>query len=103
MPEGPFAELNRMIHEPARLAILSVLSGCESADFLFLQSATGLSKGNLSVQISRLEEAGLVYVDKVIRKKRTLTTIWLSGEGQAQMRHYWATMDAIRRQGQSSE
>jgi DNA-binding transcriptional ArsR family regulator len=100
MHEGfsPFASLNRVIHEPARLAILSVLSACESADFLFLQSVTGLSKGNLSVQVSRLEEAGLINVEKVIHKKRTLTTMRLTAEGQLQMKNYWDTMDAIRQQ-----
>jgi DNA-binding transcriptional ArsR family regulator len=95
---GSFPEVNRLIHEPARLAILTVLSTCESADFLFLQSATGLSKGNLSVQISRLEEAGVVYVEKTIRRKKTLTTISLTRRGRDEIAEYWKTMDEIRRQ-----
>jgi DNA-binding transcriptional ArsR family regulator len=72
MPDNQrgFPEVNRVIHEPARLAILTVLSACASADFTFLQSATGLSKGNLSVQITRLEEAGLISVDKSSRGRR---------------------------------
>jgi DNA-binding transcriptional ArsR family regulator len=93
-----FPEVNRLIHEPARLAILAVLSNCRSADFLFLQSATGLSKGNLSVQISRLEEAGLVYVEKTMRRKKTLTTISLTKSGRNKIAQYWQTMDEIRRQ-----
>ncbi len=87
-----------MVHEPARLAILTVLSTCESADFQFLLSATGLSKGNLSVQISRLEEARLVYVEKTIRRKKTLTTISLTRRGRGEITEYWHTMDAIRQQ-----
>lgn len=105
MPEEsyPFPDVNRIIHEPARLAILTVLSACESADFLFLQSATGLSKGNLSVQISRLEEAGLVCVEKGIRKKKTWTKISLAKRGRVQVAAYWHTMDEIRKQGTLSK
>jgi DNA-binding transcriptional ArsR family regulator len=100
MPDeaSSFPEVNRLVHEPARLAILTVLSSCESADFLFLQNATGLSKGNLSVQISRLEEARLVCVGKTIKRKRTLTTISLSGRGRGEIAQYWRTMEKIRQQ-----
>jgi DNA-binding transcriptional ArsR family regulator len=101
MPEESylFPDVDRLIHEPARLAILTVLSACESADFLFLQSATGLTKGNLSVQISRLEEAGLVCVEKRLRRKKTWTTISLAERGRVQVAAYWQTMDEIRKQG----
>lgn len=105
MPEKPFAfpEVNRTIHEPARLAILTVLSSCASADFLFLQKTTGLSKGNLSVQLTRLEEAGLVYIDKTFKGKKTLTTAELSSEGKRQLDNYWLTMKMIqKRSGHSS-
>jgi DNA-binding transcriptional ArsR family regulator len=93
-----FPEVNRLVHEPARLAILTILSTCESADFQFLVSATGLSKGNLSVQISRLEEARLVYVEKTIRRKKTLTTVSLTRRGRGEIAEYWRTMDLIRQQ-----
>ena len=66
-PTPPFealAGLDRLIHEPARLAVLTALQGWESADFLFLQNITGLSKGNLSSHLSKLEEGGLVAVTK---------------------------------------
>lgn len=101
MPEETpsFPEVNRMVHEPARLAILTVLSNCTSADFLFLQRVTGLSKGNLSVQISRLEEAGLVHVEKRIRRKKTWTTVALVKQGQKDLADYWRTMDDIRGKG----
>ena len=92
-----FPEVNRLIHEPARLAILTVLSACKSADFIFLLRATGLSKGNLSVQISRLEEAGLVAVEKCIKKKKTLTTISLTRSSRNEIDRYWQTLDQIRR------
>ena len=90
------ADLNRVIHEPARLAILTVLSACVTADFTFLQTATGLSKGNLSVQLTRLEEAGLITSEKTIDRKRTLTTLALTREGRSELQRYWLQMERIR-------
>ena len=87
---------NRLIHEPARLAILTVLSSCASADFVFLQKVTRLSKGNLSVQLTNLEEAGLVIIHKEIIDKKTRTTVSLSKRGISELADYWKTMDAIR-------
>lgn len=87
---------NRLIHEPARLAILAVLSSCASADFVFLQKVTRLSKGNLSVQLTNLEEAGLVIIHKEIIDKKTRTTVSLSKRGISELADYWKTMDAIR-------
>jgi DNA-binding MarR family transcriptional regulator len=87
---------NRLVHEPARLAILVVLSSCASADFVFLQNATGLSKGNLSVQLTNLEESGLVAITKKIEDRKTRTTVRLSRQGVTEIEEYWKTMDAIR-------
>ena len=94
-----FPEVNRVIHEPARLAILTVLSACESADFTFLQSATGLSKGNLSVQLTRLDEAGLIYVDRILYQKTTRTNVVLTSLGKQQLNEYWVTMKKIQEHG----
>jgi len=94
---------NRLIHEPARLAILTVLSSCESADFVFLHTATGLSKGNLSVQLTNLEQAGLVAITKEITDKKMRTTVSLSKRGRSEIDEYWKTMDAIREQMQSQK
>jgi len=87
---------NRLIHEPARLAILTVLSSCASADFVFLQRITQLSKGNLSVQLTNLEQAGLVIIQKEIVDKKTRTTVSLSKRGISELADYWKTMDQIR-------
>ena len=70
--KAPFEELaalDRLVHEPARLSILTALASCESADFLYLQRLTGLSKGNLSSHLSKLEEAGLLVVTKQFKGK----------------------------------
>ena len=55
--------LDRLIHEPGRLAILTVLSSVKAADFVFLHRTTGLTKGNLSRHLTKLEEAGLVEIE----------------------------------------
>ncbi|HET6180134.1 MAG TPA: transcriptional regulator [Candidatus Sulfotelmatobacter sp.] len=94
---------NRLVHEPARLAILTVLSSCASADFVFLQNATGLSKGNLSVQLTNLEQAGLVIITKEIIDKKMRTTVSLSKRGASEIDEYWKTMDAIRARMASAE
>ena len=83
--------LNRVIHEPARLMILTMLSAVEEADFLYLQRETGLTKGNLSAHLSRLEEAGLVSVEKTFHGKRPVTSVRLTTEGRR-------AFDAYRRQ-----
>jgi DNA-binding transcriptional ArsR family regulator len=95
-PGPKFPEIDRMIHEPARLAILTVLCSCKGADFLFLQNATGLSKGNLSVQLTRLEETGLIRIRKEIVGKKTRTTASLSAQGARDIAAYWKLMDQLR-------
>jgi DNA-binding MarR family transcriptional regulator len=91
-----FPSPNRLVHEPARLAILTVLSSCASADFQFLQGVTGLTKGNLSVQLTNLEQAGLVVITKEIVDKKTHTVVQLSQRGAHELQEYWRTMDEIR-------
>jgi len=75
-------ELDRLIHEPARLLIVTILSTIESADFLFLQRETGLTKGNLSAHLSKLEEAGYVRIEKTFKGKLPLTVCKLTDAGQ---------------------
>ena len=94
-------EIDRVIHEPARLAILTVLSSCEEADFLFLERATKLSRGNLSVQLTRLEDAGVIEIDKRIEHKRTLTTAKLTDQGRRTLNAYWESMGAWRTAAES--
>ncbi len=81
-----FPAIDRVVHEPARLAVLSILSGCGAADFLFLENATGLSRGNLSVQLSKLEETGLIKIRKEIVGKKTRTTASLTAQGRERSR-----------------
>ena len=74
-------ELDRLIHEPARLLIVTILSTVESADFLFLQRETDLTRGNLSAHLSKLEEAGYVKIQKTFKGKLPLTVCKLTDTG----------------------
>ncbi|NLG73863.1 MAG: transcriptional regulator [Chloroflexi bacterium] len=81
-------EIDRLIHEPARLMIVTILFAVESADFLFLQRETGLTKGNLSSHLSRLEEAGYVEIEKTYNGKTPLTICRLTGTGRKAFEDY---------------
>jgi len=83
-----FAEIDRMIHEPARLAIMALLYVIESADFTFLMNQTGLSWGNLSTHMSKLEEAGYIEVEKSFKGKRPNTNLRLTTDGRNAFREY---------------
>jgi DNA-binding MarR family transcriptional regulator len=67
-----------------------------SADFLFLAHATGLTRGNLSVQLTRLEEGGLIEIEKTTRRNRTLTTVALTTGGRRALDSYWQSMEDLR-------
>jgi len=95
-PFREFTEIDRLVHEPARLALLTALSVCESADFLYLQRLTGLSKGNLSSHLSKLETAGLVQIDKQFVGKMPRTSVCLTLEGRAAIKRYWEQLDSLR-------
>ena len=100
MNDTPFeqlANLDRRIHDPARLSILTALSACERADFLFLQRITGLTKGNLSSHLSKLEEAGLVETEKRFVNKKTQTLVRLTGEGRETIESYWKELQELRK------
>ena len=81
-------ELDRLIHEPARLLIVTILASVASADFLFLQRETGLTKGNLSAHLSKLEGAGYVQIEKTFKGKLPLTVCKLTFAGQKALKAY---------------
>ncbi len=82
------AALDKMIHEPARLSIAAVLMVVESADFLFLMRQTGLSSGNLSTHLSKLESAGFVEIKKKFVDKIPRTLVHLTSEGREAFERY---------------
>ena len=95
-PFEELANLDKLIHEPARLAIMTALSECSSADFTFLLQLTGLSKGNLSSHLSKLEEGGLVQIEKRFVGKTPNTLISLTQAGQEAITRHWLLLDKLR-------
>jgi DNA-binding MarR family transcriptional regulator len=92
---GDIANFDRLIHEPARLAIMAVLSACESADFTYLVNSTGLTKGNLSAHLSKLEAAGYVRIAKGFKGKYPHTTCSLTAAGRQAFAAYRARYLAL--------
>jgi DNA-binding PadR family transcriptional regulator len=82
------SDLDRLIHEPSRLLLVALLSSVESADFLFLLKESRLTRGNLTVHLSRLEEAGYIQVEKTIRGKYPHTEYQLTPQGSAAFDRY---------------
>jgi DNA-binding transcriptional ArsR family regulator len=95
-PFEELAQLDRVVHEPIRLAILTALSACEKAEFLFLQRITGVTKGNLSSHLGKLEAAGLVTIEKRFVGKKTQTMVSLSAAGRETIEDYWAAMAELK-------
>ncbi len=91
----PLAEIDRVIHEPARLLILAYLSVVESADFLFLMNQTGLTRGNLSAHLSKLEAAGYVEIKKEFVEKIPRTLLSLTEEGRKAFQKYRHSMRQV--------
>ncbi|MFC4587597.1 winged helix-turn-helix domain-containing protein [Sphaerisporangium corydalis] len=88
--------LDRLIHEPGRLAIMTVLSSVAAADFVFLQRATRLTKGNLSSHLAKLEEAGLVEIEKKFVGKRPNTNVGLTPAGRERVARHWDQLERLR-------
>ena len=88
--------VDRLIHEPGRLAILTVLSSVHDADFVFLQRTTGLTKGNLSSHLSKLEDAGLVRIEKRFVRKKPNTSVALTAAGKRRIADHWERLERLR-------
>jgi DNA-binding MarR family transcriptional regulator len=89
------SDLNRVIHEPARLQIVALLSGVEKADFLWLQRESALTKGNLSGHLAKLEAAGYVEIEKTYKGKIPLTLLRLTHQGRAAFETYRRSLNGL--------
>ena len=87
--------IDPIIHAPARLTVLTYLYVVESVDFVFLKNMTGLTWGNLSSHLSRLEGAGYVAIEKGFRGKKPHTMIRLTDQGRAAFREYKQSMQQV--------
>jgi DNA-binding MarR family transcriptional regulator len=86
------AEIDRLVHEPARLMILMALYAVQAADFTFLLNVTELTDGNLSSHLSKLEAAGYVKIEKGYDGKKPRTRLSLTESGRQAVDAYRATM-----------
>jgi DNA-binding MarR family transcriptional regulator len=89
------SEIDRIIHEPARLIIMAHLYVVESADFLFLMQQTGLTFGNLSSHMSKLEQAGFISVEKEFVDRKPHTMLSLTKSGRAAFKDYRKRMRSL--------
>lgn len=87
--------IDKLIHEPARLIIMANLFVVDSVDYLFLQRQTGLTWGNISSHISKLEKAGYVTVEKEFIDKKPHTTLKLTEQGRNAFKEYKQNMKQV--------
>ena len=92
-------EIDKIIHEPARLRIMMILAGVEQADFNFLLTTLKLTRGNLSRHIEKLEFTGYLKVKKTFKGKIPNTNYQLTQKGSEALTQYWKNIDAVRRLG----
>jgi len=91
----PLVDIDRVIHAPARLMVLTYLYVVEKADFIFLMRLTGLTWGNLSTHLSKLEDSGYIAIEKGFKGKKPHTTIRLTDEGRSAFRKYKESMKQV--------
>jgi len=93
---GKIIKIDRVIHEPVRLAIMSCLYEKKYVDFVFILEKLDLTRGNLASHIKRLEYAGYVDVIKTFKERIPHTTYALTTKGKKAYEKYWCFFDEIR-------
>jgi len=88
--------LDRLVHEPARLILLTALASCASANFVFLQRVARLTNGNLSAHLSKLSDAGLVTIEKRFVDRKPNTLIAITAEGRRAVEQHWSRLEQLR-------
>ncbi len=88
-------DIDKLIHEPARFKILAQLYVVESVDFIFLMRQTGLTQGNVSGHLKKLEDAEYVDINKAYSGKRPYTMISLTQNGRKSFKEYVQSMQKI--------
>lgn len=87
-------ELNPIIHSQLRLSILSILMSVEESDFMYIKQKTQATMGNLSVQITKLEESGYISVEKTFQGKRPRTVCRMTDTGRKAFLEYVQALKA---------
>jgi DNA-binding transcriptional ArsR family regulator len=94
MPPEKFAQLDSVIHSRTRLAVLSILVSVKEASFNYLKETIDTSDGNLSVSLSKLEEAGYISIKKAFKGKKPLTTCRISEKGTKAFSEYLKALES---------
>ena len=92
---APLSDIDRLIHEPARFQVMALLYVIESADFTFIMNQLGLTWGNLSAHITKLEDGGYLAVEKGFKGKRPQTMLSLTTAGRQAFQTYRQTMQQM--------
>jgi len=87
--------IDRLLHEPARMQIAALLYVVERAEFLFVMNQTGLSWGNLSSHLAKLEQVGYVEIEKSYKGKRPSTSILMTPKGRSAFKQYASQMKQL--------
>ena len=97
MPKNPsnLKNIDRLIHEPTRLMIMTQLYVIESADFLFLQHQLQMTPGNLSSHLSKLEDAGYVEIVKEFIERKPHTALKLTKKGRSAFKQYQKNLKEV--------
>ena len=101
MNPEPFLQLDRVIHEKGRLAIMSMLAASPELSFTELRDALGMTDGNLTTHIRALQQEGYVSVAKSYQNRRPLTTCSLTASGRKAFTEYIDLLEKIVRQNKS--
>jgi DNA-binding MarR family transcriptional regulator len=88
--------MDRLIHEPARLALTTALTSGAGADFVFLQTLTGLTKGNLSSHLHKLQDAGVVAITKTGAGRAARTWVSLTPQGHEAVSRHWRRLEELK-------
>lgn len=101
MNTEPFLNLDRLIHEKGRLAMMSLLAASSEVSFTELRDTLSMTDGNLTTHIRTLQEAGYVAVTKSFQNNRPLTTCTLTPKGRAAFTAYIDLLEQIVRQSKT--
>ena len=93
MPPEKLAQLDPVIHSRTRLAVLSILVSVKEASFNYMKETIGTTDGNLSVSLSKLEEAGYISIKKAFKGKKPLTTCRISEKGRKAFSEYLKALE----------
>lgn len=95
--------LDKLVNDPTRMAILHLLSDGSTASFTFLQQTFGLTKGNLSTHLTKLQDADYLAVDRVKQGAKEQSVYQATEAGKAAMAEHWAQLDKLRSMSPATE